>query len=113
MATEFFITSRNNPRKFSDVSFKDAATQYSFDLTQWSEENGDITSATWEVVDGQCTVSGASETSNVCTALVSFGEPGGNLIKVVATTGSEIYVAYLDVLVCDPTTANSDYGSTI
>ena len=113
MATEFFITSRNNPRKFIDTAFKGAAVQYTFDLTQWSEENGDITSATWTVVDGQAAVSGASETANVCTALVTFSEAGGNLIKVSATTGSEIYVAYLDVLACDPLEANSDYGSTV
>lgn len=111
MAQEFVITSIKNPQPLKDVAYKGDARTYSFDFAPWAEENHTVTSVAWEVVSGQAVVSGAALTGAVATALLTFSQEGGNLIKITATTSVEKYVVYLDVLAKDlllPTTR--DYG---
>ena len=111
MATDFTITAENNPRIFQDVGFKDGAIKYSFDFAPWADDNATITSATWTVISGDATVSGAALATNVATALVTFSKEGGSLIQIkAATTSDGTYVAYLDVLAVDPQDATTDYG---
>lgn len=101
MAIDFQITSENNPDIFRDVTFKGSAKTYSFDLSQWAEENNTISTATWTVEAGQASISGETLSSDVATALVTFSQSGGALIKIVFAGASEIYVAWLDVIVKD------------
>lgn len=114
MATNFVVTSSNNPQIFKDVGFKDGAILYSFDFTPWQDDNGTVTSVTWTVMAGSATVSSAALTSGVATALVTFGSPGGTLIQVKAVTASSgTYIAYLDVLAKDPNIPTNDYGLSL
>lgn len=114
MATDFFISAENNVQKFVDVTFKDAVVKYSFDFSAWADDNATITSVTWTVKSGAAAVSSESLTSNVATALVTFGNQGGNLIQIKAVTASNgTYVAYLDVLSKNPTMGTNDYGLCI
>lgn len=110
MGTTFHITSENTPQAFQDVGFKDGATSYSFDLSQWAEDNGTVTTVTWTVKSGSATISGEALASNVATALITFGQSGSNLIQIKASTGSKIYIGYLDVLAKDPQGGTYDYG---
>lgn len=114
MATDFVITAENNPQIFRDVSFKDAAVQYSFDFSPWADDNAALTSAAWTVKAGTATVSGAALASNVATALVTFGSAGSSLIQIKGvTTSNGTYVAYLDVIARDILDATSDYGTLV
>ena len=110
MAENFTITAENNRKIFRDTAFKGEAKTYSFNLSPWAEENSTVTTATWSIETGNASVSGQALTSNVASALVTFGEEGGNLIKVTADSGTEIYIIYLDVLVKDPKRQTDDYG---
>lgn len=111
MSTKFVITANNNSQLFRDVSFNGSAKSYSLDFSPWAEDNHAVTSATWEVVTGNASVSGETLASNVASALVTFSDVGGVLIKLTAATGTETYVAYFDVLVRDVCVAGSDdYG---
>ena len=111
MATEFVITAEDNPEIFRDNAFKSGATTYSFDFSPWAEDNNTVTTATWTLEAGQATISGEALSSNVATALVTFSQSGGALIKLVASSSSEIYVTWLDVLAKDPKAlTHRDYG---
>ncbi len=110
MTTRFTITSENNPQKFFDVSFKDAAITYRLDFNPWAEDNHDVITATWTVKAGSATISGETLVSNVATALITFSDAGRSLIQVKAATSAETYVAYLDVLAKDPQLPIGDYG---
>lgn len=114
MATDFVVTSTRNQQIFKDVGFKDGAIKYSFDFGPWADDNGSVTSVTWTVKAGSATVSGEALTSNVATALVTFGDTGGTLIQIKAvTTSNGTYIAYLDVLAKDPQSGTNDYGLSI
>lgn len=115
MSRKFVITSSHNQQKFNDVSFKGAAVKYEFDFRPWSNDvGGSVTGVTWEVVSGNGSVSGASLTDGVATALVTMSDQGGVLVKVTASTASSgVYVAFLDVLVKDILTGTDDYGLTV
>jgi hypothetical protein len=106
---DFVITANGAPKKYFDYTFKGSINTYSFDFSPWADDNHDVSSAAWEVIAGNASVSGASLTDNVATAQVTFSDSGGSLIKVTATTATEKYVAYLDVLAKDPMTATNDY----
>ena len=114
MSTDFVVVSENNPQSFQHVSFKGAAVKYSFDFSPWADANATVTSVTWTVKAGSAVVSGAALASNVATALVTFGEAGGNMIQLKAETASNgIYIAYLDVLAKDWTSVATDYGIVV
>lgn len=98
---DFTITAQNNIQPFTDIAYKGAAKTYSFDFNPWAEDNHDVTSVTWDVQSGQAAISGQALVANVASALVTFAEEGGNLIKITATTSAEKYVVYLDVPVKD------------
>ncbi len=111
MAQEYTITANNNIQLFRDVSFKSAAKTYQFDFSPWAEANNTVTSVTWETKTGNAGITGQALSSNIATALITFSEPGGNLIKLTADTGTEIYVVYLDVFAKDPEQpTTNDYG---
>ena len=101
MATDFTITSENNPQLFRDTTSKGDAVSYSFDFTPWEEDNNTITSATWTVEVGQAVISNETLTSGILTALITTSESGGSLIKLVATTGTQIKSIWLDILAQD------------
>lgn len=111
MSKKIFITSEDNPKRYYDRAFVGDARTYSFDFSQWAEENNNVTAVTFEVVAGSAGITGETLASNVATALITTSEITGVLIKITATTGTEIYVAYLDIIVKDPKTQfNDDYG---
>lgn len=111
MATDFYIVSNNNIQKFQDVAFKGAIKSYSFDFNGWADDNNDVTSVAWEVSSGSATIAGEALASNVASARVTFGQSGGNIIKITATTSAEKYVVFLDVLSKDIALPTSDdYG---
>ena len=101
MATDFTITSENNPQLFRDVTSKGEARTYSFDFTPWQEDNSTITSATWTVEAGQAAITNKTLTSGIITALVTTNESGGSLIRLIATTATEVTVVWLDLLAKD------------
>ena len=114
MSTDFVITSENNPQVFRDTRSKGEAVTYSFDFTPWVEDNAALSTVTWTVEAGQATISGDQFPSNIVSALVSFPESGGSLIKIVADTTSQIYVVWLDILAKDLKVlqAGNDYHLT-
>ena len=101
MATDFIITSENNPETFNNTMSKGDAVTYSFDFTPWEEDNSTITSATWTVEAGQAAITGKTLTSGVITGLITTAESGGSLIKLIATTATEIKVIWLDLMAKD------------
>ena len=101
MATDFVITSENNPQLFRAVVSKADATTYSFDFTPWEEDNSTITSATWTVEAGQAAITSKTLSNGIITALITTTESGGSLIKLVATTAAQIKVVWLDILAKD------------
>jgi len=101
MATDFIITSENNPDLFRDITSKSGAKTYSFDFTPWEEDNSTITSATWTVEAGQAAITSKTLSSGIITSLITTTESGGSLIKLVATTAAEIKVVWLDILAKD------------
>lgn len=111
MATEFYVTAENNPLKHFDVVNKGDAVTYSFDFRPWQEDNSNISSVTWTVEAGNAAVSGASQSSGLATALVTFSDAGKSLISILATTSSQKKKVYLEVLAKDQLLASTDdYG---
>ena len=112
MSTDFVITSENNPELFRDTTSKGAAKTYSFDFTPWQEDNSSLSSAAWTTEAGQAAITGEALASGIATALITTTESGGSLIKLVATTATEIKVIWLDILAKDMKVlqAGSDYS---
>lgn len=110
MPTQFTITAEKNPEILHDAVNEGSAVEYSFDFTPWAQDNSDVSAVTWTVDSGQATVSGAALANGIATALVTFAQSGGSLIKVKATgSGGEIIVANLNVLARDPVGCSEDY----
>ena len=110
MSTNFYITSENNQQKFRDAVFKGSVVTYQFDFSQWAEENNTVSTVTWSVESGSATIAGQALSSNVASAQVTLPAVGGNLIKVVADTGTEKYVTFLEILAKDLDEPLDDYG---
>lgn len=110
MAEKYFITSENFHQIFKNVEYLDAAKTYSFDFSQWAQENNALSSATWTLKSGSCTIASTALASNVATALLTFSQAGRVLIQIKGNTGTQIAVVNLDILVKDPSVQNSDYG---
>ena len=115
MAQSYTITANNNAEIFYSVGQKDGADTYSIDFSPWVEDNHDISTVTWTSKVGQATISGEALASNVASALITFSQAGSNLIQVKAATASnEIYIAYLNIVVKDPTIViDADYDYSI
>ncbi len=111
MSKQFFITATNNPQPIVDIAYKADADTYSLDFSPWCEQNHNLVSVTWEVQRGQAAVSNKVLTGNVATALITFSDASGNLIKVTATTSAEVHVVYLDILTKDLLQPDSIDGS--
>lgn len=108
---DYVITAQDNPELFKHITFKGSATAFSIDFNPWSDDNHDVSSVTWSVEAGQASVSGASLTSNVASALITTSEAGGSLIKALADTGTEKYVVFIEILSKGPAVITSnDYG---
>lgn len=110
MAVEFVIPAKGDNRIYKDATYIGEANTYSFDFSPWAEDNNTVTGVTWTVDSGNGAISGEALSSNVATALVTTSTVGRTLIKVTATTGTEIYVAYLDILTKEPYNTDDDYG---
>jgi hypothetical protein len=111
LSKNFVITPSNNPQPIFDMVYKADAETYSIDFSPWCEQNHNLTSVTWVSQMGQAGISGAALVGNVASALVTFSEAGGNLIKITATTSAEVHVVYLDVLAKDLLQPDSIEGS--
>jgi hypothetical protein len=110
MTTRYFITSENNIEVLKGTGMKGQVEEYSFDFTQWAEDNDDVDAVTWTVEKGDATVSSTLVTSNVATGLVTMSAEGGNMIKLLASTGDGMKrVVKLDLLVKDPQQETDDY----
>ena len=111
MAKEYTVTANNNPRVFRDVGIKGGAKTYQIDFSAWADDNNDLSTVTWSLESGSASISSISLSSNIASALVTFSDVGRSLIKILADSGTEIYVAYIDVVVKDPTYEYvDDYG---
>lgn len=111
MATEFYVTAENIPKRYYDITNKGDAVTYSFDFTPWQEDNHAITSVTWTVEAGNVAVSGQALTSGVATALLTFSDAGRSLVSILATTATEKKKVFLEVLARDQLqTFADDYG---
>lgn len=88
-------------RVFKDVVNINSAKTYKINFKPWAEENNDVSAVSWTVKAGQSTISNESLSSNVANALITFGNVGLQLIEVKATTASEVFIWYLEVLVKD------------
>ena len=108
MRTYKVIPRRSNLERM--VSFKDKAETVKFDYGAWAEENGTVTAVTWTLKSGSAVISGTNLSANVATAVITTSEVGGSVIKVKATTGSNIDIAHLDVFTKDPDRIVNDYG---
>jgi len=107
---DYFITSENNPQDFRDQAQLGSIKTYQFDFSQWAEENTDLVTVTWTVKSGQVTITGQALAANVANAQIAFPESGGSLVEIKAETGTETYIAILDLLTIDPRRPIEDYG---
>jgi hypothetical protein len=97
------IKATNNSERFYDVVSIDDKKTYQIDFSPWAEDNHSVSSINWSVESGEASISGQSLTSNVASALITFASSERNLIKIKATTSSEVYVVWLEIKVKDPT----------
>lgn len=109
------IKATNNNLVFKDVVSVDDAKTYQIDFSAWADDNHNISSVVWSTESGDAAISGEALSSNVASALITFGSVGKNLIKVKGTTASsEVYVVWIEILAKDPTLDFvDDYGFRI
>lgn len=103
-ANKVIVRAFRNPKTTKDTVNIDSAKTYEIDFSPWAEEFNTVTAVTWTVKSGQAAISNETFASNVATALITFTSEGRNLIQIKGTTGTEIAVIYLDILVKDPET---------
>ena len=102
MSKDYYVRAVDNPNIMQDQFNINAKRTYNFDFSPWSEDNNNITSATWTVKTGQASITGQSLSSNVATAQIEGTEEGRSIIEILADTGTEKYSAYLNLYVRDP-----------
>jgi len=111
MPSKITVAPSNNPKRFYDFAYKSEAKTYRIDYAPWAEDNHTITSVTATLKAGSATIGTVTLASNVASFLITTPEISGALIEIKANTGTEIYIAYLDIIVRDPTTQyDNDYG---
>ena len=86
----FYVASRYDIQRYTDVASKGDTVKYQFDFTGWQDDNDVITGITWTVESGQASLGTETLTAGVATVLVSFSEAGRSVISAVATTASGI-----------------------
>ena len=107
---DFVITAENNQQIFRDQNFKDSIITYQFDFSPWAKENNPVTTVTWTVKSGQVSIAGQTLAVNVASAQITLSEAGGSLVEIKAETGTETYIAFLDILTLDQERIINDYG---
>ena len=103
-ANKITVRAFRNQETVKDTVSIDSAKTYEVDFSPWAEEFNTVTAVTWTVKSGQASVSGETFASNIATALITFTQEGKNLIQVKGTTGTEIAIAWFEILVNDPET---------
>lgn len=114
MSKKFFITteSRQQVRKLLTMKGDDQAV--SFDFSSWSEDNADVTTATWTTESGSASIDGQGLFSNIASARITTAEAGSSQIKLSVTDGTHTKNVYLKVVAKDPgVVIASDYGLAI
>lgn len=104
------VTARRSRQTERLLAFKGGAEAVEFDFSAWADDNGTVTAVTWTLKSGQAAISGQTLTSNVASALITTSEQGASLVQIVATAGSNKYVANLEIRAKDPEYPSQDYG---
>lgn len=86
----FYVYSRYDVQRYTDVASKGDTKKYSFDFNGWQDDNDTVTGVTWNIDSGQVTLGTQTLSGGVATLLVTFNEAGRALIDGVATTASGI-----------------------
>ena len=111
MSKTYNITNRRMRQQNNRLAFKGGAELVKFDFSQYAEENGALTTATWSVEYGDAIIASESLTSNVAQAQVTATNAGNSLIKLVVSDGTNINVQWLNIHVKDITSSFvDDYG---
>lgn len=102
MARNYYITVEEVPNVFKDQMNIKTKRTYNLRYSPWAETNGDVTTVNWNVINGQASVTGQSLASNLASAQIEATEEGKSLIEVEADTGTDKFIAYIDLYARDP-----------
>lgn len=97
----FYVYPNKSDTTYVLLAREDEAQTVSFDWSAKAASEGtSVSSVTWTVDSGNASVSGAAESSDVATALVTTSDTADSVILVKATMADgQIDVVRLDVLV--------------
>lgn len=105
----YYITQRRVREIHHAEMWKGGSELVKFDYKAWAEDNGDVTAVTWSLEAGQAAIASESLTSNVAQAQITTANEGWALIKILATSGSDLNVQWLEIKVKDPDREPLDY----
>lgn len=107
----YFVTNLRRAQKSLRLAFVGGAEQVQVDYTGFAETNGTVTAVTVSVEYGDAAISAESLTSNVKSFLVTTANAGKSLLKLTATSGTDLDVRWIEVWAKDPALAfTDDYG---
>ena len=102
MSVDFTLATKTKVDSFKDSASIGDVVKYNIDCTPWQDDNSIITSASWtNQGSGNAGIASQSLVAGVISALVSFTQAGGNLIKIVLTTATQTKTIWLDIDVKD------------
>lgn len=107
----YAITNRRTSQQQHRLAYAGGAELVRVDYSSWAEDNGTVTDVTASVEYGDAAISGESLTANVKSMTITTASAGKSLIKLTATSGTDIDVQWLHIHAKDPAAAVSDdYG---
>ena len=110
--SNFFVTNKRGPLPRYSLSAAEGDDQaITVDCSAWAEDNGTVTSSTWNVEYGSAGVDGSALASNVVTARITTASAGKSLLTLTITDGTHTKVVFFEVIAKDPAQYYvDDYG---
>lgn len=107
---KFFVTPRRVRGVNRFIAYEDGVELVQFDYRAWAQENGDVSSVTWTVEDGQVAISSETLSANVAQAKFTTTERGGSLVKIKAVSSGGTDIQFVRVMCRAPNRFVDDYG---
>lgn len=106
----YVVSANRNLQVRNALAFKGEAQTIQFDFSPWEDDNGSVSSVTWEVKSGNASISNESLSSSIASMTLTTSDTGSSMIKLTATAGNNTFVTHLRVLSKDPDVITEDYG---
>ncbi len=102
MARRFYITTQTRQQRLDVLAMEGDDQTIEIDFSAWAEDNAEVTSATWSLLQGNASIDGQDLSDNVASARITTNTEGKSLIKLSATTGTVTKTVYLRIVAKDP-----------